>query len=900
MNQERPEADDGERGVVRRELEQVGRLADEAQARAEKSVAEAREAREAAQQQSKEALEVAKAVKKEVHTVARASTDATADLDKVKAKTLKTEKGLREFTQRAVDEEDMMAQLSALQERYENELAKCRQECAAMVAKKDQEVAALRSELRSMVDGLRAQFLDSSKEQANDAVRLAERVEILENSDRARQFDQQSKLQSDFDKMKDHIYSVERNLGDLRALADRELLQPRLLPPPPPPPLPPIIPISAFEDVKGQMGRMGNDLRALVGDFSRLTRDNDVRIDMLHDHFQVQLRELGAQVFSNLDRDTNAHITEIKRLKDALFELQGDVREVKMSVRRIVDEPSDRHPREFGPSNRRRYDEQYNFQSGQFERRPVEWPPRRRSRSRSRSPPRSRRRSPFQDRQAPTSRSWDRQQREDYQLESGGYDQQQARAAPPQGLLLENGGAAPDTNGRIDVLPSSGQQRPAQPNERASDSRAASRASAEVIVIEEDDPAVNSQGEGEEDLVPPNMAPPDIVLEDGEEEGFIREDDLGSGTTSHAVSPAPEDGKLHSIEDLRIGFLLYFCLGGAPTLLNVWTRHFHQLKRDEYVDASRALSFQHGHQFLEGYPMLLTQCVVQSVLVNGSSAASSLPDDTSTTQRVDNLQHGAVSEMFSKLVREIRQEWATETMQFLASELPDNSAIISVNPRVDSAAGSEHVSEPVVVINWMKRQTDALLALARARGSNVLRQSLDGDLRASSAVYLLVLMFDVVRVSSAPCSRATVKLNAFGAKLLIHLWRVLLKHVPYFFFTDWTWLEEKSEKGELSPLAFSHLLATVLLSNSLAERSSLARDDVYVEVIELLMRSVRVDGQSIEDAAGSRDFCVPLGRVDSVAIELESLDQKLFAVLALDGCMDVCKAIAQASALQDM
>jgi hypothetical protein len=418
-----------------------------------------------------------------------------------------------------------------------------------------------------------------------------------------------------------------------------------------------------------------------------------------------------------------------------------------------------------------------------------------------------------------------------------------------------------------------------------------------VIVIEEDD-------EEEEDAladVPPNMAPPDIVLED--DVGFNRdESDAGDGEIYNTVSPSPSEAKMHSMDDLNTGLLLYFCLGGAPNLDASWTSHFYQLRNDECVEMPRALSFQRHHRFLQTLPMHLTQCVIQSVIVSASSS----DEDGST--RVEDLKPPDVRSRFGSLVAEIRLEWTNATILYLEKQAAamrsstdgrDEIFPISVNPIVDNDAGPGN-NITGLAVDWLKRQSSALFALVLARRREIdAMQPLGQSFGASPAVHILVLMFDVVRVHTSIPQLVTLRLNAFGSKMVMHLWSLLLARLPYLFFADWTWLEDQSEpKGEIPPLGFCHLLAVILASNSLVDSTSLLSEEIHKDVIELLFQALHVNGQSLSamsTLSNAPERCLPIGRADSVSIELINLDQRLVSTLALDGCFDVCADIPGAA-----
>lgn len=969
--------------LVRREVKKAEDQAELAQSASEASAADARALKKSVEQQSQEVSALAKDVKKEVRAVGEASAAATADMDAVKTKLATVEKHLEALSQRSIDEDYMMTQLSALQERYDAELAKCREDCEAMVKRKQREIDALEAKLRTMENAVRAEIATADQQQADKVVKVSERVEELKRSHHPGFQEVHEQLQADVEALKDQIYAVERNLDDVRALSEE---QQRVPPPPPPmahpdppptvpleamkavedqlrgmgsdmdvlkdqiyavqrdlndvrafteeqqrlppPPRPdprPIVPIEAFQAVESQLRRMSGDVHVVAGDFKRLTNHVDIQVGKLHEQFSRRLQDLGAELSSSLSRDTNSHAAEILRLKDALFDMQGDVRTVRRTVRRLEEQPVRRSPPRGYEYGQRRYEEQYRYEP---ERQPPPYdrgaagfsthgnprPGRRRSRSRSRSrsPGRQRRQlgyrnAPVYDQHPPAPQGWDQSrsfEQDQYPVsaddrgdrETGNYSAMPAADIASVNRIADSESAeaneAPAQQSAEQTRSSSEANTWEAPTGFPHRVRPPRRQQPEVIVIEEED-----EDEAQAD-VPPNMAPPDVVLED--DDGFNREEpDAGGDEAYNTVSPSPSDAKMHSMGDLNTGLLLYFCLGGAPNLDAAWTSHFYQLRNDECVEMPRALSFQRHHRFLQTLPMYLTQCVIQSVVVN-ASANSASDDETST--RVEDLEPAVVSARFGNLVAEIRLEWTNAVSQYLDKELAaagenDKTLFVSVNPTVISATGPGDGTTGLAV-DWLKRQSRALLSLVRARGGGSGMQTLDRNFGASPAVYLLALMFDVVRVNTGIPQLVSLRLNAFGAKMVMHLWGLLLARLPYLFFADWTWLEDQSEpKGEIPPLGFCHLLATILASNSLVDNASLSSEGIHKGAIELLFRALHVNGQSLSALSESSDLpeqCLPIGRADSASIELINLDQKFVTMLALDGCVDVCDAISGA------
>eukprot|EP00644_Phytophthora_capsici_P018004 jgi/Phyca11/113894/e_gw1.25.292.1 len=336
--------------------------------------------------------------------------------------------------------------------------------------------------------------------------------------------------------------------------------------------------------------------------------------------------------------------------------------------------------------------------------------------------------------------------------------------------------------------------------------------------------------------------------------------------------------------DLQTGFLLYFCLGGAPDLDVQWTNCFTQLNADDCVEKSRALRFQQRYNFLQSFPADLTQCILQAVVLNVSEN-DSRPTGALTT--------ATLRTKFNELVQDIHLSWVKALNEYLTKqagskcvdELASEDLALAVNP----AGLSSSKDKDEVIYVWSRRQETVMWMMVKKSHYGSFLPAMKRNVDASPAVYLFMLMFDILSVESKCPQLGNFRLNAFGAKILVHLWNLHLKKLPYAFSADWLWLEDQYTKEKLPALAFCHLLTTILLWNSAIDRHSLTNPRIYAFAVKYLFSQVCVGGRAVHEPGGNTTLS--LTECDSTPIELFDLDGKFASILGLDAFFEVTEAI---------
>ncbi|KAE9045607.1 hypothetical protein PR003_g2233 [Phytophthora rubi] len=729
--------------------------------------------------------------------------------------------------------------------------------------------------------------------------------------------------------------------------------RPLPMPMPPPPPPRDMVRMVDLDGIHDALRRMSGDFKAVAADMASFNKRIDAQGVQQEQRLEARLQELNTHVFDALGRDARMHATEISRLKDAVFDAQSAHREFGQRIRRLEDDlqqvmatraPPRSPPRDRGGGPGWRYGQNQppvlpmpppppppppstfrdrRERSSRYEPAPdirdnsappppqdrIRWAPRRRSRSRSRSPPHrstwngSASGLPRTDSGPVTpNQSGRRFQRGDqrYNAETTNSGGAASTRNDVSALTTLNTGSAQIARGdnrNNDIEPN--QEQASMPFRR----NRQPRRTPEVIVIEEDDDdddAEEIEGDddddeedrgderGEGEAAAPNRAPPDVVLDEEE----------ASQPADATAAPPPDSANTDHVEstdvlekeaDLQTGFLLYFCLGGAPDLDVQWTNCFSRLNADECVEMPRALRFQRRYSFLQNFPVYLTQCILQAVILNGQSVPEGSEPETS--QPTGALTSPIIRAKFNEVVKGIHHAWAEALNEYLSKQacsLDLEKLELSINP----AALSGDADDDDIIYDWSRRQESAMWVLAQKLYYGSLLPEMKCNADASPAVYLFTLMFDVLTVDSAAPQFGTFQLNVFGGKLMAHLWDHTLRKLPYAFFADWSWLDDQSTKEKLPALAFCHLLASILLWNSAIDRHSLTNRNIYAVAVKHILPKLRVDGKTVYEGPGlAEPSPILLSECKTSRIELQDLDTMFASMLGLDGFFEVTEGI---------
>ncbi|KAF4130508.1 hypothetical protein GN958_ATG20310 [Phytophthora infestans] len=910
---------------VRIELEKVDDTTEAAVEKAERCAA-----------QAKAAVAATKAKDEAAQNTQAKLQAANAELDRLHKRFLAMEKKMERYRQSSINEEFLMTQLTELQEQYENELTKVREDHDAVldVQQKQldthlQDEKKQKKQMENMVRMMQSLSEENSKlnkkiaqmATRQEVLTMQQQLEVMERDNQ----DEQGRTRLDLNTFEDKLIDMERrvtnsenNVLDIdRKVDDVGSRAPIAAPthpksPPPPPPLPrDLVRQGDVVGIHDELRRINRDLQTVGVDFTSLAKRTEAHGSQQKQRFESRLQELSTQLFDALSHDSRLHATEISRLKDAIFDVQGDHREFNQRMRRLEDDmgAARAQQRDRGPTNwrhgpnpppiltpppppafrsRRERPSRYepapdNAAAPAFEPPPqdrIRWTPRRRSRSCSRSPPR---RPPWgAPGHDPAAANGRRNPRNDQRYNPEGDNP----LAPGRNNVTELTNAPPvpanPAHNRIDSAENNREEQAGLPFRRVRLPRRAP----EVIVIEEDDDEEDEEEDVEEGQAAAR-APPDVVLDEDEARtaDVVMVNPPDTGNTEHVET----SDLLEKEADLQTGLLLYFCLGGAPDLDVQWTNCFTQLNADECVEMPRALRFQRRHGFLQSFPVYLTQCVLQAVILNGQNVAET--NDTNASRPAGAVNAAVMRAKFSTVVKGIHLSWAEALVEFLSKkaatldELTAEKLELAVNP----AGLSISADKDDVIYAWSRRQEAVMWILARKLHYGSFLPAMKCNVDASPAVYLFTLMFDVLAVSSECPQWGTFRLNAFGAKVLAYLWNHTLTKLPYVFFADWSWLEDQSTKEELPALAFCHLLASILLWNSAIDHHSLTNCKIYAAAVKHLLPKLYVDGRAIHDSVESTTLL--LAECKATHIELLDLDGTFASILGLDGFFEVTEAI---------
>lgn len=735
----------------------------------------------------------------------------------------------------------------------------------------------------------------------------------------------------------------------------------RHVPPPPLPPPPsfhhPSLP-SDDPAIKEKLHLLGRDVHLVAEDLRRCTIRFDSRLDEAHQGFTAQLRDLRGELFAALDHDSRQHVVENKRLRDMAFDLEGTfrdgmgrmedklqrlddnarrmdehVRRIEESVRRLVVErqaprspprrPLDAYPirssrhyedsRSSGPSL-------YNDQPGMRAAPLSHVGPivaEQRSRSRSRSNPRDRVQQPSVgcsphrsengitalNNRSVSPESDQRQASSQLALHAASSVQSNdVQMAVVSGAGLDTSARAServegDREQQQDRVPSGQEQTEHRPTAPPVRRNKKPRKPHEVIVIEDDESA-------DDMVVAPDRAPPDVVTEDDEDSRnprtvVIREEgdvDLTSG------DDASSSDRLKRLSDLRLGSLLYFCFGGAPSLDFEWTRYFSKLNPCDCIEMSRATNFLHRYPGLHSFPIHLAQFIVQAIVVEvplGGTQSEPLALGLSDGSLLESVDPALVTDQFHQVLNKIRLSWAETLVVKLQKMIertqggdPTSADLqLSVNPAlIEQAGGVKKINAAA----WQQQQAKSLWVLLRRPRFASTMPAFTGDMVASPGVYVFLLMFDVVQVNRLSPQSGTFRLTNWGRVLVIQLWDRLLSKLPYLLFADCSWLENQTDSsGTLPTLGFCHILSAILAWTSITDKAIESSASFYSELVRLFLDCLHVNGVRVRDTDDFVSLVMNEAGADgSVAtkIELIGVDTKLVSLLQLDGFFEVADA----------
>lgn len=426
----------------------------------------------------------------------------------------------------------------------------------------------------------------------------------------------------------------------------------------------------------------------------------------------------------------------------------------------------------------------------------------------------------------------------------------------------------------------------------------------EVIVIEDDESA-------DDMIVAPDRAPPDVVTEDDEDSRYprtvvIREEGDVDLTSGDDVSASD---RLKRLSDLRLGSLLYFCFGGAPSLDFEWTRYFSKLNPDDCIEMSRATSFLHRYPGLHSFPIYLAQFIVQAIVVEvplGGTQSEPLTLGSDDGSLVENVDPALVTDQFQQVLNKIRLSWAetlvVELQKMLERTRDVDPAVdlqLSVNPAlIEQAEEAKKINSA----SWHQQQAKLLWLLLRRLRFASMMPAFTGDMVASPGVYVFLLMFDVVQVNRLSPQSGTFRLTNWGRVLVIQLWDHLLSKLPYLLFADCSWLENQTDSsGTLPTLGFCHILSAILAWTSITDKAIESSTYFYSVLVRLFLDCLHVNGVRVRDSEDFMSLVMNEAGADGAAaaeIELIGVDTKLFSLLQLDGFFEVAHAIAsQATAV---
>ncbi|KAG6612802.1 uncharacterized protein IUM83_03320 [Phytophthora cinnamomi] len=316
---------------VRIELEKVDDTAEAAVERADRSAQTA----QAAQEHARAAAKTAK----------DADARHAAELEKQAKRLQLLDKKLERQGRSSINEELLMTQLAELQEQYENELSKVREDHDAALEAKQKQLDALDKALARLQQDKKQRKQWEAVERALQALQeekarlsqrlsqmpsrqeiqaLQQQLQTLERENR----DEQARTRTDLNSFEDKLVELDRRVNETdRSLADvdrkindvgaraaptRPPLPPSMpMPIPTPPPPRDLVRMKDLDGIHDALRRMSHDFNAVATDMASFSKRIDAQSARQEQHVETRLQELNSHVFDALGHDSRMHATEI-------------------------------------------------------------------------------------------------------------------------------------------------------------------------------------------------------------------------------------------------------------------------------------------------------------------------------------------------------------------------------------------------------------------------------------------------------------------------------------------------------------------------------------------------------------------------------------------------------------
>ncbi|KAF1774188.1 hypothetical protein GQ600_27353 [Phytophthora cactorum] len=260
---------------------------------------------------------------------------ANAELDRLYKRFLTMEKKLERYQQSSINEEFLMTQLTELQEQYENELTKVREDHDAVLLERGEQ----QTESQNLAGGYTSR--DAHYTAANGDHGEGQSGRTGTHQSRSQHFeDKLVDMERRVTNAENNVLDIDRKVDDVgsRAPVAAPSHSMPLLPPPPPPLPRDLVRQGDLIGIHDQLRRISRDFQAVEVDITSLTKRTEAHGSQQKQHYESRLQELSTQLFDALSHDSRLHATEISRLKDAVFDVQSDHREFGQRMRRLEDD----------------------------------------------------------------------------------------------------------------------------------------------------------------------------------------------------------------------------------------------------------------------------------------------------------------------------------------------------------------------------------------------------------------------------------------------------------------------------------------------------------------------------------------------------------------------------------
>nr|CCA19705.1 conserved hypothetical protein [Albugo laibachii Nc14] len=345
------------------------------------------------------------------------------------------------------------------------------------------------------------------------------------------------------------------------------------------------------------------------------------------------------------------------------------------------------------------------------------------------------------------------------------------------------------------------------------------------------------------------------------------------------------------------GIRLYLSFGGAPSPTDKWRSRIPELLLEGQTSLSTMPEVEKAFPLLQTLPRQLSHFVTQAATVDSSTTSKDNKVLESLTDEDLQVKYGNV------MIR-IHRIWI-KSIKLSIKKLSQKSPVPSTELKdLDLATPmsllinqwTQRHSSNVDILEWRRKLAKSYYEILCSQFQGTLSGLSCNVASCSPTVFLFQLILQPLKISRCFPQYGRFRLTDFGREVISTSWDRLLSSIPYEFFIENAWLEAQSDAAGqvISPLALSHVLATMIFYTSmiqLPEKSSESASIMFLvrrisAVTEWLYDMLVIDGVK----ASEMSSCEHL-RLDQTIVELEGVGSKFVSNLQLDGFFEIAHVV---------